>query len=322
MVLRSKEGLNMQTTLPEILVRIVKMDGNDETEINADNYSVRLFKPTTISSAFQCYEVHIDKDSVDTDEYDVPEVFVAKIGQEKADREGGILQNLYEKGLSVPKVYGRPAWGNSRVSINIILEEFFQGHTLFEDGSRESWLQFATALAEFHKGLWNKNTGVASPRIRDRVNAASWFANRYRQYIPTCKTALSIVDRCTRTFLHGDLVPTNVMISAGEVKFIDLNDGGTDPYVLDIARAISCVDPVTIERCCPEPEEFCRAYYESMQDQLGSFEKFRKNVRAAEFLECSALAQGVISIRPTAPLEIKYADYMLARVKEQAERLA
>ncbi|MBR1812554.1 MAG: aminoglycoside phosphotransferase family protein [Lachnospiraceae bacterium] len=312
----------MQTSIKEILTRIVKTDWDDETEIETENYSVRLFSPTTISSAFQCFEVHIDKASVDTDEYDVPEVFVVKIGQEKADREGEILEVLYEKGFSVPKVYGRIELRNPRVSINIILEEFIQGHTLFEDGSRENWLHFAGSLADFHKGLWNMDTGVVSPRIGNRVNAASWFANRYRQYIPTCKTALAIVDRCTRTFLHGDLVPTNVMISAGEVKFIDLNDGGTDPYVLDIARAISCVDPVTIERCCPEPEEFCRAYYDVMQDRLGSFEEFRRNVRAAEFLECSALAQGVISIRPTAPLEIKYADYMLARVKEQAERLA
>ena len=311
----------MQISLKEILVRIINMDGNDETEINADNYSVRLFSPTTISSAFRCYEVHIDKDSVDTDEYDVPEVFVAKIGQEKADREGEILQVLHENGLSVPKVYGRIELRNPRVSINIILEEFIQGHTLFEDESRENWLQFATALAEFHKGLWNKNTGVVSPRIRNRVNAASWFANRYRQYDTAYKTALATVDRCTKTFLHGDLVPTNVMISEGKIKFIDLNDGGTDPFVLDIARAISYVNPVTIERCCPEPEEFCRAYYDVMQDRLGSFEEFRKDVRAAEFLECSALAHGVISIRPTTPLERVYADYMFARVKELTERL-
>lgn len=308
----------MQVSIKDILAKIVQTDWNDDNELHADTYSVRLFSPTTISSSFECFEVHIDKRSVDTDEYGLPEVFVVKIGQEKVDREGEILEELYRNGLSVPKVYGRIVMRNSHASINIILEEFIPGATLFEERSRENWLKLATALADFHKGFWNKNTGVVSPKIRNRVKAASWFCERYRQYETACKRAVVIVGKSSRTFLHGDLVPTNVMFFGEQVKFIDLNDGGTDPYVLDIARAISCVDPVTIERFCPCPEEFCEAYYFVLKDQFGSFEKYQQDVRAAEFLECAALAYGAVSSGITGTTEKAYANYMIARLKELA----
>ena len=312
----------MQISIKDILIRINQTDWMDETEIRESNYSIRLFPPTIISSAFECFEVHIDRNSVDTDEYDVPDVFVVKIGQEKADREGEILQELNKRGFQVPKIYGRIVMRNTRESINIILEEFIPGDTLFENGNDENWMKFATALADFHKGFWNKNTGVDSPRIRDRVNEAAWFSVQHPQYIPACKKAMEIVSRCTKTFLHGDLVPTNVMISEGNIKFIDLNDGGTAPYVLDIARAISCVDPLTIKRYCPEPEELCRAYYDSMHDRLGSFEEFRTDVRAAEFLECSALAYEAECSGSAGRVERAFADYMKMKVKELMAKLA
>ena len=307
-----------QTSIKDILIKIVHTNWNDETEIHADSYSVRLFPMTTISSAFECFEVHIVRSLVNVEKYDIPDVFVVKISQEKDDREGKILQNLNERGFHVPKIYERIMMRNNGESYNIILEEFIPGVTLFKEGSSKNWLKFAIALADFHKILWNMNTGIISPKIRNRVNVAYLFCNQYRRYETAFKTAIRIVNKSTKTFLHGDLVPTNVMLSGKQVKFVDLNDGGTDSYAMDIARAISCVDPVSIERCCPFQDKFCVTYYNAMKDLFGSYEPFMREVHAAEFLECAAMAYGGVSTGITGTTERAYANYMLARVDELA----
>lgn len=308
-------------SIKEIMIKILKTDWDNQNIIQDEDYFAKLFAYTTISSDFRCFEVHINKEKVDTDGWRVPNIFVMKAGKENVYREGEILQMLKGQGCSVPDVYKRLRVCLGSFCKYIILEEFISGPTLYENGSEENWRRFAVSLASFHRRLWNVNTEIVSYIPRIRTEKASIFSSERLHNVQVYNTAMGILTRCPKTFLHGDLVPTNIIISGDGIKFIDLNDGGTGQYVLDIARAITYVDRVTIKRFCPSPDDFCVAYYDVMRDQLGTYEDFRQNVRAAEFLECAAQAYDVLKFGIFDNTERAYANCLREKVRELTESL-
>ena len=273
-------------TFNELANIISRNDWDENDGISYKDFNIKQFPSTAFCSDYKCYKIIDNKNK---------RFFVAKITNKT---EPIILNRLHADGYNVPKVLSvLPSRSTNKV---MIFEEFLKGTELYKIRETQYWDMLAKELGRIHSNYWNikdrdssywssmtatqKEASIAM--FNNKLNDAFGHVAFRDDWNNTFNCILDRINVAPRTLIHGDAFPTNFLIDGNKVFFVDLANAGEYPYMLDIGRLTALSDVETKEPFCPDIDNFCRKYYNSIKIKLHmSFEGFMNDVYIAQFIE-------------------------------------
>lgn len=260
----------------KLALAILGHDWEETSSFQYDEYVISQFKSTAFDSDYSCYKVQWSGRSI-----------VVKISTK---HELQLLRELSAKGYRVPHYMASICLQNEDI---MIFMHMLPGTELYSVTHHESWICAARELAKIHKDYWlyssaeeNSMPFSTSPRF-NMVLRDAWhntFGNpMWKKYMEKIISRISVAPK---TFIHGDMFPTNVLVHNDEIGFVDFADAGLAPYMMDIGRLTGVIDKDTLQTMCPCPENTIDAYYHEIRKNIAlDYEEYLADIRMAQFLE-------------------------------------
>lgn len=204
------------------------------------------------------------------------------------------LKLFQEDGLPVPAPI---TYVGNDVSCIFLFEEFMSGVELALNSPRKAWFETGIQLANLHLKHWNpgKNDNTALLQYGSNLYEEKWMnivrSNYFNQKWQKLIQKLAFrFHKAPQVIGHGEAFPTNFLVHAGHICFVDLANVGVIPYMSDIARLTSLPSLKGDAFLCPFKESVLDAYYQVIQQRLKlSKEDFSYDVTLASFIELAAI---------------------------------
>ena len=149
-------------------------------------------------------------------------------------------QLMYERLLggangSAPRFFGTAG--------SLLVLEFVEGSVLWQEDGVDAWLSVARSLRSLHGSLAEASAGFL-PRY-DRAWYETWLdrALKYGGRLPWVARAHEIAVQCLlaqpQVVIHGELYPSNVLVSGPRVCIVDWETAALGPAAVDVAALAS-----------------------------------------------------------------------------------
>ena len=161
-------------------------------------------------------------------------------GRRGVGYEAQVYQRLLVYGASVPRCHGsfHGAWGNTLV-LEVLSEPTRLSH--MPDGSGSAVVRAARLLGEWHRraiglptGSWLNDYGAAHlSRWAAQTRASESTARLVSD--PSLDRVVELLGAGEPTVVHGELMPSNVLESDGNIHFVDWESAGVGTGEIDLA---------------------------------------------------------------------------------------
>jgi len=149
-----------------------------------------------------------------------------------------------------------------------------------EDYTKENVEEVVKALAEFHNlymdvnintlGSWKKRSDL------DKLHGQELTDDEIR----LIKDSQEILNQSSKTLIHNDMIPLNIIMSDQGVKFVDWELGKCGPYILDLGRLLSDYNKEKPWINQNYLDDALAAYFQTIELDI-SFSQFRKEFQCA-----------------------------------------
>lgn len=127
---------------------------------------------------------------------------------------------------------------------------------------------------------------IAVHHFTDVFNAVINHSQNSKLWTKVNEAIIERMKDVPKTLVHGDLFPTNFIVSDKQVGIIDWASAGEFPYFVDLGRFTGLLRADTAEPMCRFEAVVCKRYYEKMKAQLGiSFEEFMRDIHMGQYIE-------------------------------------
>lgn len=295
-----------QNTYVEIANHILRHDWDEESSTKLvsteHEYLIEQFQGTAFPSDYACYKVsgwewvpqgviyHHHKDRL------------CLVVKQTNLLELLHLKRLNAEGFSVPYVACNMRYPkNPDKQHNVIFfETLLPGKELFLVDTMSAWLAATDAIVLIHKKYWNPESGfgewwqdmdpeasqIAVDHFTDVFNTVITHSQNSKLWTKVTETIIERMKVAPKTLVHGDLFPTNFIVSDKQVGIIDWASAGEFPYFLDLGRFTGLLRADSAEPMCRFEDAVCKRYYEKLNAQLGiSFEEFMRDIHMGQYIE-------------------------------------
>jgi Phosphotransferase enzyme family len=149
------------------------------------------------------------------------------------DREPAAYRLLEPEGLGPPRFYGTHA--------GLLLIERVPGIELYQVGDVATWQRVARWLAALHERFKGRKLGP--PLLSYSGDLLKLWAERARTLtgveLDGYDEAVDLLEALPRTLVHGELYPSNVLVTDDRVAAVDWEMAGAGPGVLDLAALVT-----------------------------------------------------------------------------------
>lgn len=272
----------------EIASAIFHNDWDELTTIESGKFTISQFQGTAFDSDYKCYKVLWTESQPGANILIVKKKTCSMVAKIAKSSEEQILKLLAQKGFPVPKIEAILRNPNGKV---LIFLEMLSGEELYSHTDESSWICAATTLSQIHREFLISNTNdnatiPFSNRTTDKLHQAhlnTAHNTLWTAYMDAVSQRFSIAPK---TLIHGDMFPTNILVHRGSCKFIDWENSGISPYMMDIGRLTAIIDERTLRPMCPCSNKVIQAYYEKMAPVLRiSYNDYLKDIYMAQFVE-------------------------------------
>ncbi len=289
-------------------------------QVETSEYRIQRFTGTAFSSDYDCYLVETFEPLTDTGKTEFPETFVAKVTWKN---EEDVLHNLKLKGISVPMTYGSEKLdekGNKR----LLFEQYISGEELYYAKESGYWIETGKLMAKIHSAFWGAGMIPFRSAITfQKINDAKRISVFDPYYQLGYENALQRLKNCPFTLIHGDMFPTNVIISDDILYFIDLHDAGRGPYSMDIGRLTGSLSTDSDSFFCPCRDEVYKSYYDEIKPLLKrEYKDYLQDIYAAQFMEGAANLVLFLGAGRLETSEQQYIDRMIPEMRRLTKALA
>jgi|LGOV01.1.fsa_nt_gb 5-methylthioribose kinase len=88
-----------------------------------------------------------------------------------------------------------------------------------------------------------------------------------QKHIDFIKKSQNILSNSKKTFIHGDMIPLNVIASHDDIKIIDWEYGQSGPYILDIGRLLGDYNKTKLWINEKWEKDLLKSYYDSLDKE-------------------------------------------------------
>ncbi len=277
-----------QDQYQEIASAIFENDWDEKSTIQAGKFSISQFQGTAFDSNYTCYKIHWSDWASTNNVLLAQKVAYSLVAKITESTEVQILKILLERDFPVPKIAAvlRPKDGSV-----MIFMEMLSGQELYFCTDDDSWINTITSLSLIHSNFWgnklNNKENIPFSNITKRKLQQAYSNTvqntRWNAYMNLIFKRFEIAPK---TLIHGDMFPTNILVSQRDCKFVDWANAGIAPYMLDVGRLTAIIDKDTFLPMCPCPEKVIRAYFEKMSSLLlMDYNDYLKDIYMAQFVE-------------------------------------
>lgn len=260
----------------KLALTILEHDWEEASSFQYDKYVISQFEGTAFDSDYRCYKVQWNDRSI-----------VVKISTE---HELQLLKELSVKGYRVPLYMASIHLQNEDI---MIFMHMMPGTELYSVTQHEPWTCTAKEIAKIHKDYWICNSAEensmrfpTSPRFKMVLRDAWYKASSKSSWKKYMEKIINRIAVAPKTFIHGDMFPTNVLVHNDGIGFVDFADAGFAPYMMDIGRLTGVIDKDSLQTMCPCPEKTIDAYYHEIRQNIAlDYEEYLADIRMAQFLE-------------------------------------
>lgn len=221
-------------------------------EFLCDNYTIQQFHSKAYNRDYDVYMCQSNEKTI----------VIKKINDMDEVLSYRLLKGLNDK--NTPQIY--------------LIEEVDEDHWMFmeylepveRDIIKSDIQELAVRLADIHGSVVLKEPPTSHLR--------TWrFLNTRREdleilvdseitdgHIDTILKSQAILRKCFRTFIHGDMIPLNMIVGENGVRIIDWEYGHIGPYILDLGRLLA---DFNVDRPWIDPnweEDILRSYFQEI----------------------------------------------------------
>lgn len=272
----------------EIASAIFYNDWDELSTIEAGKFTISQFQSAAFDSNYKCYKVLWTELTPGANILIVNKKTRSMVAKIEKSTEEQILKLLSQKGFPVPKIEAILRTPNGKA---LIFLEMLPGEELYSHTDESSWICAAMTLSQIHREFLTANTSINatipfSNRTADKLHQArlnTAHNTLWTAYMDAVSQRFSIAPK---TLIHGDMFPTNILVHRGSCKFIDWENAGISPYMMDIGRLTAIIDERTLRPMCPYSNKVIQAYYEKMAPVLRiSYNDYLNDIYMAQFVE-------------------------------------